>query len=92
MTFWTALLLAIVLLPLAAYAQASIGRFTAAPAAAALARGTLLAVGGALGYIATQVAETPVLALLYFAIGVGIVHVPAALILFMKRAGGAGKS
>jgi hypothetical protein len=92
MTFGTALFLAAVLLPLTVYAQRDIGRFTAAPAAAALARGGLLAVGGALGYIATQVAETSLLAFLYFAIGLGLVHVPAALILFMKRAGGAGKS
>jgi hypothetical protein len=92
MTFGTALVLAAVLLPLTVYAQANVGRYTAAPAAAALARGMLLAVGGALGYIATHVAETPVLALLYFAIGLGMVHVPAAFIIFMKRASGAGKS
>lgn len=92
MTFGSALLLAAVLLPLTVYAQSSIGRYTAVPAAAALMRGVLLAVGGALGYIATHVADTPLLALLYFAIGLGIVHVPAALILFMKRAGNAGKS
>jgi hypothetical protein len=92
MTFGTALVLAAVLLPLMVYAQTRIGRFTAVPAAAALMRGVLLAVGGALGYIATHFAETPLLALLYFAIGLGIAHVPAALILFLKRAGGAGKS
>jgi hypothetical protein len=92
MTLPFALVLAAVLVALAAYAQINVARFTASPAAATATRIVLLAVGAALGYIATGVAETPLLAFLYFVIGLGLPHVPAAFIVFFKTMSGAGKS
>jgi hypothetical protein len=77
----------------AIYAQLQIPRFTASPRAATLLRAGLFVLGLVFGYVAADnfsKAEAP--ALLTFLIGFGAVHVPAALILLLKRAAGTGKS
>ena len=87
------ILAAAVVLAAAIYAQTHIGRFTASPRATKLMRIGLFALGIAFGYVAADnfaIAEVPVV--LTFLIGFGAVHVPAALILLIKQASGAGKS
>jgi hypothetical protein len=89
--FWT-VVAALLLLAAAVYAQSRIARYTRSPGNATAMRVVLAAIGIALGYIATRFAETPFLAVLSFAIGFGLPHVPAAFILFFKRESGAGRS
>jgi len=75
------------------YAQHQIPRYTASPRAALLMRAGLIVLGLVFGYVAADnFGEAGVFPLLTFLIGFGAVHVPAALILFIKRAGGTGKS
>jgi hypothetical protein len=75
------------------YAQLRIPRYTASPLAALLMRAGLIVLGLVLGYVAADnFSDAGVPPLLTFLIGFGAVHVPAALILFFKHAGGAGKS
>ena len=77
----------------AVYAQLQIPRFTANAQAALLTRVGLLLVGLVLGYVlADNMARSGGPVLLMFLLGFGSVHIPAALILFFKRAAGAGKS
>lgn len=77
----------------AAYAQLQIPRFTASARAALITRAGLLLVGLVLGYVlADNMARSGGPFLLMFLLGFGGVHIPAALILFFKRAAGAGKS
>jgi hypothetical protein len=84
--------LAALLLLAAVYAHLNIPRYTARTAA--VARGVLIAVGLGLGVVSAIIyAEAGGgFAFLAFLIGFGVVHVPAAVILFLKRARGAGKS
>ena len=84
---------AVVVLAAAAYAQTHIGRFTRSVRASLLTRLGLAVLGLVFGYVAADnfaQAEAPVF--LTFLIGFGAVHVPAALILLIKRAAGAGRS
>jgi hypothetical protein len=84
---------AAVVLAAAIYAQREIPRFTASPRAALLTRSGLILIGLVFGYVAADnfsAADEP--GLLIFLIGFGAVHAPAALILLIKRAAGAGKS
>jgi hypothetical protein len=84
---------AAVVLAAAIYAQTDIGRFTASAKATRLTRIGLLLLGIVFGYVAADNfgdAEAPVV--LTFLIAFGAVHVPAALILLVKHASGAGKS
>jgi len=84
---------AAVVLAAAAYAQTHIGQFTKTAKAATLTRLGLAVLALVFGYVAADnfgAAEAPVV--LTFLIGFGAVHVPAALILLVKRAAGAGKS
>ena len=77
----------------AIYAQREIPRFTASARAARLTRSGLIVLGLVFGYVAADnfsAADGP--GLLTFLIAFGAVHVPAALILLIKRAAGAGKS
>ncbi|MGZ9080234.1 MAG: hypothetical protein ACXW2A_18085, partial [Burkholderiales bacterium] len=76
----------------AAYAQVRIPRYTAGSGRVALARGVLIAVGLASGVVAAAVYAEPPLTVLAFVIGFGIVHLPAAFILLIKHARGAGPS
>ena len=77
----------------AGYAQFQIPRFTAVRSAALLTRTILIVVGTAFGTFAAMTYTTdPVQATLVFLIGFGAVHFPAAVILFIKRERGSGKS
>ena len=77
----------------AIYAQRRIPQFTAGTAMPALTRVLLAVVGLAVGYLAvTAYPNDRAAALLAFVVGFGVVHVPAALILFFKGQRGAGKS
>ena len=82
-----------VLLVVAAYAQLQIPRFTAGRANVTVSRAVLAATGVALGSVsAALVYPDAALALLVFLIGFGVVHFPAAVILFFKGARHSGRS
>ena len=85
---------AFLLLALAAYAQFQIPRFTSGSGNTMLARGVLAVTGIGLGFVSAAAVypADPSRALLTFLIGFGVVHFPAALILFIKHAAHAGKS
>ena len=90
--FWMILLTLLALL-LAIYAQLRIPRFTAGRQAIILTRAILIVVGIAFGYVAAaSYADDRFLTLLAFLIGFGAVHVPAAFILFIKKERREGKS
>ena len=89
----TMIVAAALVLAASIYAQLQIPRYTASPRAALLMRAGLIVLGLVFGYVAADnFGEAGVFPLLTFLIGFGAVHVPAALILFIKRAGGTGKS
>lgn len=84
----------VILLAAAAYAHFSISRHTKGAVNRAVLRGILIAVGIAFGYVTTTY-YTPadgVRTLLAFLSAFGLVHAPAAVILFLKRRRGDGKS
>jgi hypothetical protein len=86
------LIAAILLVAIAGYAQYRIPFYIARRSQAALTRGVLAVVGIVLGYLAAATypeAEHP---LLTFLAAFGIIHVPAAIILFVKWLRGAGRS
>ena len=76
----------------AAYAHAWIPRHTSGTAKIALARSVLIVTGAVVGAIFARYAGSDHQALLAFLIGFGGVHVPAAIILFLKGAARMGKS
>ena len=80
-------LLTAALLPVAAYAQYRTRYHTRGPRDALMARALLAAVGVAFGFVtATVYTRTSGLdQVLAFLSGFGAVHVPAAVILFIKR-------
>ncbi|MGQ0749060.1 MAG: hypothetical protein ACT4PS_00850 [Betaproteobacteria bacterium] len=87
---WT-LILAVLFLAAAGYAQYRIPFHTAGATRSAVTRGVLMAVGIAFGYVnAVSSGAQGGLALLMFFIGFGLVHAPAAVILFIKRHRGSG--
>ena len=94
MTTLSMTLIALLALSIAAYVQMRIPVYTTGRESIAWARGILLVVGIALGYVGLRTYQEPygARALLAFAIGFGLVHLPAALILFFKRVRGSGKS
>ena len=77
-----------------AYAQYEVERYTAGQAKIWATRAVLLVVGIAFGYVVSRSGGTPrePSALLLFLIGLGIVHLPASFILFIKHLRGSGKS
>ncbi|MEX0959325.1 MAG: hypothetical protein WDZ63_08550 [Burkholderiales bacterium] len=84
----------VVLLAAAAYTHLRIPRHTKGTVNRAVLRGILIAVGIAFGYVTTTY-YTPadgVRTLLAFLSAFGLVHVPAAAILFLKRQRGEGQS
>jgi hypothetical protein len=85
-------LAAALLLAVAIYAQRQIGNFTKGSPRTAATRLILGAVGIGFGLVSAARAESPLSATLVFLIGFGLVHVPAALILFIKRRRGSGKT
>ena len=85
--------LAALLMTGAGYAQYRIPFHTEGTTRIAITRGVLAVVGLAFGYVgATAAGVQGGLAVLLFLIGFGLVHAPAAVILFIKRGAGAGKS
>jgi hypothetical protein len=86
--------LAVAVLTAAAYFQCMVERYTAGKGKAWLSRAVLFVIGIALGYV-TSKGSGAVLgadALLLFVIGFGLVHVPAAFILFLKHQRRSAKS
>jgi hypothetical protein len=82
------MLLAAALLTAAGYAQYRIPFHTASRARATLTRAILAFIGLAVGWLSVRYANSPQHAGLAFLCGFGVVHVPAAFILFLKRARG----
>ena len=77
----------------AVYAQLRIPQFTAGTAKVLLTRVVLALAGLGLGYVSVvQYPGHPIVELLEFILGFGVVHVPAALILFFKGQRHAGRS
>ena len=77
----------------AVYAQLRIPRFTAGTTRVVLTRSVLALAGLGLGYVnVVQHPDHPLVELLEFILGFGVVHVPAALILFFKGQRHAGKT
>lgn len=85
-------ILALFLLGVAVYAQRQIPRYTQAGAKVMLTRAVLLIAGMGFGLVGAMDFDGRTPQLLAFFIGVGLVHVPAAVILFIKSRRGAGKS
>ena len=82
-----------VLIAAALYAHTRISRFTAGPRKATTAHAILIVVGIAAGTVGALIYRAePLLALLSLLIGFGVVHVPAAIILFLKQQGHSGKT
>jgi len=78
--------LTIALLAAAGYAQWRIPRFEATRSGVMLTRGILVLVGVAFGFVSAVYYASPVLpAPLVFLSAFGLVHVPAAVILALKR-------
>ena len=94
MTILSMAIVAIVALSAAVYAQLRIPAHTSGRAKVAWTRGILIVVGLALGYIGLHAYQEPfgIRTVLAFVIGFGVAHVPAAIILFLKRSRGSGKS
>jgi len=91
---WWLSILAVLLVAATAYAQFQIERYTAGKAKSWLTRALLLAVGIALGYVMLK-SDSPAhgpSGLLLFLIGLGLVHLPASFILFIKQLRGSGRS
>ena len=83
------IILVILTLAAAVYAHYRLGRQVAAPGQRWLARLLLIAVGAGFGWAMSAVYLSPIAAspFLAFLAGFGIVHVPAAFILWLKKAG-----
>jgi tellurite resistance protein TehA-like permease len=82
-----------VLIAAALYAHICIPRFTAGRRKATAAHAILVVVGIAAGAVGALIYRAePLLALLSMLIGFGMVHVPAAIILFLKQQRHSGKS
>jgi len=93
MDIFLLIILASLLIAAAGYAQLQIPRYTAGKLRVILTRTILIFAGIALGYVsAAFYVNDPLLALLAFLSGFGAVHVPATVILLVKRERGAGKS
>lgn len=84
--------LAAALLAVALYAQYRIPYHTAGRRKTLLTRTVLALVGFMLGYVYARLAPDHPAPMLAFIQGFGLVHVPAALILFFKKARHEGRS
>ena len=85
-------LISALLLMAAGYAQYRIPFHVEGASRSRLTRGVLFFVGLAFGYVVAASQPDMGLKPLLFLAAFGAVHLPAALILFLKRAGGAGRS
>lgn len=84
--------LALVLLAVALYAQWRIGAHTRGNARIVATRLFLALVAAAFGWTLSAGATVEAERLLVFLAGFGMVHVPAAVILFIKRRRGSGRT
>lgn len=85
------MLLAVVFLVAAGYAHYRLPLHTAGAVKLSVTRGVLIVVGIVFGYVnAAASGSQGALALMMFLIGFGVVHVPAAVILFLKHQRGTG--
>ncbi len=85
--------LTLALLAAAGYAQWRIPRFEATRSGVILARGVLILVGVAFGFVSAVYYASPVFpAPLVFLSAFGLVHLPAAIILVLKRKRGESPS
>jgi len=84
--------LALASLLAAGYAQMQLSRFAAGHYRHVAPRGALIFVGGAMGFIGAREFADPALATLAFVVGFGVVHIPAACILLLKRLRGEAPS
>ena len=78
-------LLAVVLCAVAVFAQWRVGDFTVTRARAWLTRALLLALGAGVGWTSVLTAQPADDAIVWFLIGFGLVHVPPALVLWLKE-------
>lgn len=86
-------LAALLLLTLAAYAQLQIPRFTKRSGGRVfMTRALLIVVGIGFGLVGAAQYDVSLWKWLAFLVGFGLVHLPAAVILFIKRERGTGKS
>lgn len=85
-------LIALLLLAAATYAQRQIPIYTKPGSSVIVARVLLVIVGIGLGLISASYVERPVEQVLGFLTGFGFVHVPAAIVLFVKSRRGEGRS
>jgi hypothetical protein len=76
-------LAAVVLCAVAAFAQWRVGEFTATRTRVWVTRAFLLALGVAVGVLTMRSAQPPG-SIAWFLIGFGLVHVPPAIVLFLK--------
>lgn len=74
------------------YAQMQIPAFTDSPGKVVAARGILVLVGIGFGWVGASYVAGEMPRIMVFLIGFGLVHLPAALILFMKGQRGEGRS
>lgn len=84
--------LAIFLLLVAAYAHRQVPVFTQGSSQVVFVRTVLIIVGGLFGWLGASGQQDGAAQIIWFFIGFGMVHVPAAAILFIKGQRGAGKS
>ncbi|WP_244817237.1 hypothetical protein [Caballeronia sp. Lep1P3] len=77
---------------IACYAHCETPHFTLGMPRRETAHAVLIVVGLAFGAVCAVTLELPVPRWVVFVAGFGVVHVPAAAILFVKRVGRAGKS
>ena len=85
-------ILALLLLAAAGYVQKQIPVYTKGGARILAARAILVLVGAAFGLTVTAYVAGDLPKILTFIIGFGVVHLPAAIVLFIKRKRGEGKS
>ena len=80
------MLLALIGLTAAGYAHLHVKHYTATRAGIRATRLILLVIGVAFGYVAASTSPDPTLRWLAFLAGFGAVHIPAAIVLLIKRA------
>ena len=85
-------IVAVALLATAAYAYRRIPLYTAGSGRIWLLRCLMFATGVIFGYASARRVVEPLPTVLAFVIGFGAVHVPAAIILFIKQSRGATKT
>lgn len=84
---------ALLMLVIAAYAQVQLGHFTRGAAATWATRALLVLLGLGVGYVFVRTSTPPPSdPTALFALGFGLVHLPAALVLMLKGIRGEGRS